>query len=106
MFFYGLYAFSGESLNQAHDWLEKEFDIIFYEHDSAYQGGVYYIAGDKGNEHLVLKENIDLLDGEPDEIDYPHHKFLLYINRTPRPEFFKHILSACDSFKLLKSEGL
>ncbi len=106
MIFYDLYAFFGESLNQARDWLERESDIIFHEHDSAYQGGVYYIAGDKGNEHLVLKENIDLLDGEPDEIDHPDHKFLLYINCTQRPEFFKHILSACGSFKLLKSESL
>lgn len=106
MFFYDLYAFSGESLSQARDWLESESDIIFREHDSTYHGGVYYIAGDKWNEHLVLKENIDPLDGEPDEMDYPHHKFLLYINRTPRPEFFKHILSACDCFNLLKSERL
>ncbi|MEC9589123.1 hypothetical protein RCT45_19195 [Escherichia marmotae] len=103
MSYYDLYGFSGRDLNEARELLESSLNIFFIERDSSYHG-VYYISGDKKHEHFILKESIDLLDDEPDEMDYPEHNYLLYINDTSRPSELKYIILKSAKFILLRSE--
>ncbi|EIF8787542.1 hypothetical protein R2917_004638 [Salmonella enterica] len=106
MSYYDLYGFSGSNLSEARELLESILNIVFCERDSTYHGGVYYLSGDKKYEHFILKENIDLFDNEPDEIDYPEYNYLLYINGTSRSSELKHEILNSNKFILLRSENI
>lgn len=100
--YYDLYGVSEVDLDLAVNILTSKLSLNFVKRDSVYFGE-YYIAGSKKYEHFVLKWNIDVLDGLPDETDFDEYKILLYVNDTCRSEAYRNVL--IDSgFSLLRTE--
>ncbi|GKX60312.1 hypothetical protein SOASR031_26270 [Leminorella grimontii] len=103
---YDLYGFSGNCLSEARDLLCSLLNINFHERDGTYQGGIYFLSGDRRHEHFMLKENVDPFDDSPEEVEFSDYRYLLYVNNTSRPlELRANILSS-DKFILLRRESL
>ncbi|EMA3642301.1 hypothetical protein U2T78_003053 [Providencia stuartii] len=106
MSFYDLYAFKGTDIHEAKNNIELVLNIKFSERESDFQGGIYFISGNKTSENFILKNNIDPLDQEPVEIDYPEHIIILYVNDTDKAIAIKDALLSTNNFTLLRSEEL
>ena len=104
MSFYDLYAFEGIDIHEAKNIIELALNIKFDERESDFQGGVYFISGNKTSENFILKNNIDLLDKEPVEMDAPEYTIILYVNDTNRAITIKDYLLGAENFTLLRSE--
>ncbi|MEO7496586.1 MAG: hypothetical protein ABIT83_11450 [Massilia sp.] len=107
MAIYDLYGSSSNELESARASLESAFGINFSAHDSEYYGGDYFRWGKSSEEHLVLKRNIDPIDGDPAEQSFPDYRILLYVNESPRWQFFRErIIEKATCFVLLRHEDL
>jgi hypothetical protein len=90
---YDLYGLRLDDISQARDLLENCLGLQFQSRESDYQGGIYFKCGKNSGEHFVLKNNIDLVDGEVAEIEFPSHRILFYINDTARSSDLQKILN-------------
>lgn len=93
-----LYAVSAESLLEASSHTSALLGVPLVSRDSLVRGGSYYHHRDAG---LVvsLQENldIDVAEGEPvevAEVDFPQHRFLLYISVAGESNKLLHQLDA------------
>lgn len=106
MFSFDLYGFTQKEIDTIRILIEKAIGIRFEAHNSSYLGD-YYRYGGSDSEHFVLQQNIDALDNEPIELDYPDFPVLLYVNRTSRSEELARLIDKlCDGVALLKHEYL
>jgi hypothetical protein len=107
MAIYDLYGSASDDIDGARSLLESSLGIAFQARDSEYQGGRYFQWGLASGEHFVLKQNIDLVDGEPAEMAFPDQKILLYINDTPNSkELQEKIHRGAKTFALVRHEDL
>ncbi|MDE1480968.1 hypothetical protein [Xenorhabdus bovienii] len=106
MSFYDLYAFEGLHIREAKNIIELSLGTKLDERESTFQGGEYYISGNKKSENFILKKNIDPFDGEPVEMDHPEYKIIFYINNTDRPNCLKCLLLDTKKFILLRTEEI
>lgn len=105
MAIYELYGSALDDMHRARKRLEASLAIQFEARESDYQGGEYFQWGHATGEHLVLKRNLDPLDGDPAEMSYPTQKLLLYLNDTARADELRpRVLQG--SFVLLRHEDL
>lgn len=102
---YELYGYSGGTIEAAKKFIERAIGVEFLARDSGYHGA-YFIYGDSFGEHLLLKENVDVIDGqaaEPESAEYP---VLLYANEIESLTSLSQILIEKNGFVLLKREAL
>ncbi|WP_294992406.1 hypothetical protein [uncultured Stenotrophomonas sp.] len=85
---------------------EAALGVIFEERDSAYQGGMYYRYVGRDSENMVLKINVDPIDGAPAEVAFPQYPVLLYVNSTRRASGLEEAIGRCGMFELLRRERL
>lgn len=103
---FDLYGINLSDLSDARAAVESIFEISMEERDSGYQGGIYYLFGDRGSENFILKRNIDIDDGEPAELEFPEYPVLLYINKTVRPAEIKEIIEKMSFAFFLRHEEI
>src|SRR4051812_36615036 len=102
---YDLYAIDAETLEAAKAVTTSVISLGFHPHNSSYIGD-YYRAHGEGEETFKLRENLDPLDGEPAEMDYPGHRFLLYVDRSHRSNALRVSLLLQPRIELLRHEDL
>lgn len=102
---YDLYGARNVSACQAKNNLENILGIIFEERESSFHGGVYFKYKNQ-SENFILKNNLDLMDGEPVEQAFDQYPILLYINSTGRSAELSSKILEDESFELLKHELL
>ncbi|MFC5473536.1 hypothetical protein [Paraherbaspirillum soli] len=96
-----LYGYLLPTLEEAKSILEKTLNVEFEARDSFYHGE-YYRYGKSDTEHFLLKKNMDPLDGEPAEMEFPDYSILLYVNCTMRSKELNELFSSTPrSFSLL-----
>lgn len=88
-----LYGFQHDDLENARYSIEDALGVTLTPHESLYYGGLYFRLGRLGEEHLILRRNLDLIDNEPEEQEYPEMEIVLYINETLRSQEIERILS-------------
>jgi len=81
MIAYDLYGTKNLSLFLAREHIEKIFGVSLYERNSSYQGGDYYMLGSNDSENFILKANLDPLDDEPVELNFPDYPIFYRIIR-------------------------
>ncbi|MDH4872537.1 hypothetical protein [Pseudomonas sp. BN515] len=101
---YILFGARDGSICQVRGVVEGVFGFVFEERESLYQGGVYYVYGERSSENFVLKENVDPYDDESPEDEFPNHKVLLYINCTERAAEVIRMLAGATGIELLRNE--
>ncbi len=88
-----LYGFKDGDLEHARMAVEQALDVRMVPHESLYLGD-YYRLGSSGQENMVLRRNVDPLDGEPAEQAFANMPLLLYVTDTDRPEELQQILTS------------
>jgi len=101
---YDLYGARCLCLLQAKVHAENSLGVSFEERNSTYQGGSYYISGNRGEENFILKLNLDSFDEEPVEQDFSDFSVLLYINATTRSSDIERAIRDGGGFELLRHE--
>lgn len=98
-----LYGTLCEDIEQVKRAVEAALDCTLQRHESAYVSGDYYRAQLASGESLILKSNIDPLDGEPVEGAASQFPILLYVDNTSRSdEIGSKLGSANISFVLIR----
>jgi len=100
-----LYGFGNDDLEAAKLAVEQALGIRLTAHESLYFAGNYYRLGRLGEEHFILRRNIDPFDGEPAELEFPEVGILLYVNETERPRELEQILTTKTPGLLLLRRG-
>ncbi|ABR85694.1 hypothetical protein CSB95_6773 [Pseudomonas aeruginosa] len=62
------------------------------------------MLGSNDSENFILKANLDPLDDEPVELNFPDYPILLYINATTRSSAIEGVIKKGACFKLLRHE--
>ena len=90
-----LYGFAERSLDDATRLVAAALGVAFEVRHSLYLGGDYDLHRE-GKETLRIQSNIDPIDDEPAELDWPDHRALLYVEGTARAEDIRGALAALD----------
>lgn len=89
---YDLYGFQLGDLERARAAIESALKVEMVLHDSLYLGEYY--LGRMGEAEIQIRRNLDPLDGELSEREFPKMRILLYVNRAERAREIGQILSA------------
>jgi hypothetical protein len=100
---YDLYGIACADLEAARAIIEKALGIEFVPHESLYLGE-YYRFGMSGEENLLIQKNYDSDDDEWREDSHRDQLFLLYVNRTYRPEEFRQALEGVPEVSFLRHD--
>lgn len=79
---YDLYGFQLDDLEYARAATESALKVEMVPHDSLYLGEYY--LGQMGEAEIQIRRNLDPLDGELSEREFPNMRILLYVNKTER----------------------
>jgi len=101
---YDLYGTKCLNLALVRVQVEELAGVLLEERESTYHGGIYYLYGDNGSEHFILKNNIDPFDGEPVEQAFSDCPILFYVNATNRSLELMDVLKVEGGFSLLRHE--
>ena len=74
---YFLFGMNLPTLEECRTHLEERLGITFSERHSDVLGDPYYSCKADGST-FTLRENLDVDDGEPAELDFPQYNFILY----------------------------
>ncbi len=103
---YDLYGFTHNDLEGARILVERALGIRFVPHESSFIGD-YYLFETAGEESFKLRSNVDPLDGEPAELDFPDIGVLLYVDGTERAKELEHrLITNIPGLRLLRREEL
>lgn len=98
-----LYGVRCSTLDEARHKLEALVDIALDEREGLHAGGVHYTFHSSGKV-LDLKNNIDLDDNEPVEVEFPEYPYLLYFNFADKhPALLRKLETASDTFVRLRT---
>jgi len=86
-------------LNSTKKTLEMCLSLQFEKRDSSYFGE-YFIAGDRGGEHLEIKKNLDLTDGGPLKPEFSNYSVLIFVNCTKRSDEIHFLLKKAKMERL------
>jgi hypothetical protein len=89
---YDLYGFQLGDLEYARAAIESTLKVEMVLHDSLYLGEYY--LGQMGEAEIQIRRNLDPLDGELSESEFPNMRILLYVNRAERAKEIGLTLSA------------
>lgn len=107
-----LYGYLGDDLDKAKDDAEGLLQIEMEARESFFMGGDYFLyeSGKARDEYITIRPNVDLIDGGPDEIDFPDYKFLLRAgllrDLARAVEIQKKITPPSGNFVLLQREEI
>lgn len=101
---YELYGISATSLAHARAIVERALGLVFAEQESSYHGGVYFRHSGGSDEIFMLKSNVDDVEGDLFEPRYGSFDFLLYVERTNRPEVIRKLIEATGRGVWLRAE--
>lgn len=101
---YDLYGVKNLSVSAARLKVDESLKLSLERRESSYHGGEYYFFGNRESEHLTLKNNIDPIDGEAVEQEFPEYPVLLYVDSTGRAE--EIAVRLAEDFFLLRHELL
>lgn len=87
---YDLYGFARDDLDAIRESVEDALGIRFAPHESSFIGDYYLYEHD--GECFTLRPNIDPIDNEPFERDFPTIGSLLFVERTDRAEEIERAL--------------
>lgn len=76
--------------------VEQALGVALLLRDSLFHGAYFSSYLDNRFGEYLLKDNIDLFDGEPVETDYPDYKVLLYVSNSADWSVVKERLTALD----------
>jgi len=79
---YDLYGIQLNDLEHARAAIESALKVEMVLHDSLYLGEYY--LGRMGEAEVQIRRNLDPLDGELSEREFPNMGILLYVNRVER----------------------
>lgn len=82
---YDLYGLTNGSLEDVRSNVEKALPVKFEPHESSFIGD-YFLADMANDENIQIRKNIDPIDGEPAEGQYPEASILIYVNGTERAD--------------------
>lgn len=102
MAIFDLYGFALTTIEEARARTEDILGLRFVEHESSYWGGVYFMHGKMGQENFKLVRNLDLIDKELLEPDFPDHSILLYVNASVRSDELKVQLETVPNVSFLR----
>lgn len=105
---FDLYGFTHSDLEAARSAIEQALEIKLEPHESFYIGD-YYLGILSDGEELELRRNVDPLDGEPAEQEFPQIDVLLYIStdRTERSKELEQLLTArIRGLRLLRRKNI
>lgn len=105
MAIYELYGYFAGEIYAAKRFLELAIGVKFVNRESEYHG-VYFIYGDSSGEHLLLKENVDLIDGGAAEVACAEYPVLLYANEIDSLFTLNQLLVEKNGFVLLRREDI
>jgi hypothetical protein len=101
-----LYGALSDDLSAAKKSIESALGFEFEARDSSYHG-CYFLCGNQSGAHMVLKRNLDQIDGGPVEIvtgdDYG---VLLYVNEAEKISGFRSELVEKIGFHQLRFENI
>lgn len=100
-----LYGVMCATLDEARLLIERALGMQLKPHESLYFGGDYYRHEVPPSETLILRPNLDGIDGECAELDHPQYPFLLYIEGTHRSDSLNARLSIVAGITLLRRES-
>ncbi|MGJ7615635.1 MULTISPECIES: hypothetical protein [unclassified Variovorax] len=104
MIYYDLYGARMSSALQAKLKIENVLEISFEERESSFHGSIYY-KYKNNSENFILKNNLDLMDGEAAEQNFENYSILLYINSTDRSSELSEKILGDGIFELLRHEA-
>lgn len=105
MAIYELYAYFAGGIDAAKNFLERAVGVEFIARESSYHGK-YFICGDSSGEHLLLKENVDMIDGGVAESEGEEYSVLLYANEIDFFSSLSQVLVEENGFLLLRREDI
>lgn len=103
MIAYDLYGTKNLSLLLAREHIEKILECLLMKEIVLIKED-YYMFGSNDSENFILKANLDPLDDEPVELNFPDYPILLYINATTRSSAIEGVIKKGACFKLLRHE--
>ena len=74
-----VFGMTAPTLDDACAAVEKALGVAMKPHYSLHKGGDYW-RFEQGDLLLVLQDNIDALDDEPAELEFPKVPFILYVD--------------------------
>jgi hypothetical protein len=92
---YDLYGFQLDDLEYAREAIESALKLEMVLHDSLYIGEYY--LGQMGEAEIQIRRNLDPLDGELSEREFPNMRILLYVNKAERAKEISLTLNALSS---------
>jgi hypothetical protein len=101
---YDLYGTRALGLDELRAAVEQVLGLTFERHESDYLGGDYFLAGDHGDEQVVLLRNHSA-EGNEDEVREPEFAdfaVLLEINATTRGDELRGRLQAVGDLDFLR----
>jgi hypothetical protein len=99
-----LFGFDTADIKAARRQVERKLNCQMAAHESLFLGGDYFILGSHASdEHVLLRNNVDLLDETPEERDFPGFPILLYFRKTAQPELVEGLLQG-TRFQLLRRQ--
>ena len=106
MLSYDLYGMEVGSLVEAVSLVSRALGLRFEPHDSSYIGD-YFLAETAEGESFKLRENVDPMDGEPAEAEFPDPPFLLLVEGTGRSaELYARLTERISGIAHLRHEEL
>jgi hypothetical protein len=92
-----LYGYAIDDIELAKVALEKMLGATLSAHDSLYYGGAYYRYGQRGEDTILLRRNIDPIDNEPAELDFPDLPIIVYLDLRSTPGQLERLLDGDSS---------
>ena len=103
---YDLYGATSDDINKAKVELEEALGLKFEARDSFFLGE-YFRSGQQYEADFQLRFNLDPLDLEPAEMDFPDYRLLLYVNGTCKEnEIFGRLQAGAKEFVFLRRKEL
>lgn len=94
---FDLYGSLTSDVSEVKHRVEQALKLALFLRDSSFHGTYFCSDAAYSSEQYLLKGNIDPLDGEPVEADYPEYKTLLYVNDPKNWDIVKERLTAPEA---------
>ena len=84
---FDLYGFAEPDLSAVRSAVEEALGVQFIRRENPHLGGEYFgTQPGPGNEHFVLRRNLDPADRKAAEQEFPDYPAILYVNCTTRSD--------------------
>ncbi len=100
-----IYGIPNDDIEATRLAIEGIIGVKLKSRESLYHGGDYYRWSGEGDESIILKRNIDLIDDELVEPEHSEMKLVLLVEGSKRYTVLEHLLiSRLEGVQLLKRD--